>query len=260
VGARAIYWSPHLDDAALSCGGQIRRQVTSGTSVLVVTVFAGEPQGLDFSAYATQIHGKWGMTNHPVRRRREEDRRAMGLLGAEYMHLAYADAIYRFSDDSFLYQSDQGLFGPVHPSEVTCASRLAAIVDGLCVSRDVIMYAPLAVGNHVDHQLVRDSLLSLHDCPRQLLFYEDYPYVDMPGALTRALTTLGTQDWESELTPLDEACLQAKIRAIAAYRSQLAALFGSKKAMAERVRQYSRAVSPDHGLAERYWRTRPSQK
>jgi LmbE family N-acetylglucosaminyl deacetylase len=148
----------------------------------------------------------------------------------------------------------------MHPSEVRLVSQLTAIVDGLSTSAEVVMYAPLAVGNHVDHQLVRDSLLGAHNCSRQVVFYEDYPYVDVPGALTRALTTLGTREWESELSSLDESCLKAKIMAIAAYQSQMATLFGGQKAMAERVRQYSRAVSPDQGFAERYWRTHVRQE
>jgi len=254
VSARAIFLSPHFDDAVLSCGGLIRRQVLSGTPVLVVTVFAGEPQHVELSAYATQIHSRWGNATHPTTVRRKEDRSAMNLLGAEYLHLAYADAIYRFSQDSFVYSSDQELFGPIDPSEATLVSRLAAMVAGLPTSQDVTVYAPLAVGNHVDHQLVRDSLLSLQAGSSQIVFYEDYPYVDKPGALTDALRMLGTQEWESELQLLDEQCLKAKIAAIAAYQSQMATLFEGDKTMALRVREYSRAVSPDQGFAERYWR------
>ena len=254
MSARALYLSPHLDDAVLSCGGLIRRQVTSGTPVLVVTVFAGEPQHAELSAYAAQTHSRWGKATHPTTVRRKEDRSAMNLLGAEYLHLAYADAIYRFSQDSFLYSSDQELFGPIHPSESRLLSRLAEIIAGLHTSRDETVYAPLAVGNHVDHQLVRDALLSLQAHSSQIVFYEDYPYVDRPGALTGALRMLGTQEWESEVQLLDEQCLKAKITAIAAYQSQMATLFEGDKTMALRVREYSRAVSPDQGFAERYWR------
>jgi len=186
--------------------------------------------------------------------RREEDRNALELLGAEYLHLAYTDAIYRFSDDSFLYSSDQELFGPIHPLEFVLLSRLTETIANLHTSREETVCAPLAVGNHVDHQLVRDALLSLQDHPGQIVFYEDYPYVDRPGALTDALSMFGTQEWESEVQLLDEQCLTAKISAIAAYQSQMATLFEGDENMALRVREYSRAMSPDQGFAERYWR------
>src|SRR5438270_2442730 len=39
-----IYISPHLDDVPLSCSGTICRQQAQGLNILVVTIFAGEPQ------------------------------------------------------------------------------------------------------------------------------------------------------------------------------------------------------------------------
>jgi LmbE family N-acetylglucosaminyl deacetylase len=254
VSARAIYLSPHFDDAVLSCGGLIRRQVISGTPVLVVTVFGGEPHRLELSQYAAQTQSRWGKATYPTTERREEDRKAMNVLGAEYLHLAYADAIYRFSDNSFLYSSDRELFGLVHPSESMLLSPLAEILSNLGTTQGETVYTPLAVGNHVDHQLVRDSLLGAQGRSGQIVFYEDYPYVDKPGALTQALTTLGMQAWESELQLFDEECLKAKIAAITAYKSQMASLFEGERAMAMRVREYSRAVSPDDRFAEKYWR------
>jgi LmbE family N-acetylglucosaminyl deacetylase len=180
----------------------------------------------------------------------------MDLLGADYLHLPYVDAIYRFHHGSFLYSSDQELFGPIHPSESTLLSRLAEVFADICTSRDEAVFAPLAVGNHVDHQLVRDAMLGLQAHSSQMVFYEDYPYADRPGALTGALRMLGTQECEPEVQLLDEQCLKAKITAIAAYQSQMATLFEGDKTMALRVREYSRAVSPDEGFAERYWHTR----
>ena len=38
----AIYLAPHLDDAVLSCGGQIFERTARGENVLVVTVMAGD--------------------------------------------------------------------------------------------------------------------------------------------------------------------------------------------------------------------------
>ena len=38
-----LYLSPHFDDAALSCGGQIATFTAAGQSVLVVTITGGDP-------------------------------------------------------------------------------------------------------------------------------------------------------------------------------------------------------------------------
>jgi LmbE family N-acetylglucosaminyl deacetylase len=253
---RALYLSPHLDDAALSCGGLIHQQVLGGTEVLVLTIFAGAPRRGDLSEFVAQMQARWGNDPSPVARRREEDRRAMDLLGAECLHLDYPDAIYRGHGSSFLYHTDEELFGSLHPADGDLQSEVAAAIFAVTSSPHSIVYAPLAVGNHVDHQLVRNALLALHARLSDVVFYEDYPYVDRPGALTSTLEALRTRVWESGLQMFDQACLQTKIEAIAAYQSQMTTLFGDATAMTLRVREYARAVSSEEGFAERYWRRR----
>ena len=179
---RALYVSPHLDDAALSCGGLIRRQVLGGTHVLVVTVLAGAPHHRDLSEFAAQTHARWGNDPSPAAMRGEEDRSAMAQLGADCLHLEYPDAIYRSHGGSFLYSSDEELFGSIHPADANFPSQVAAAIADIRSSPDSITYAPLSVGNHVDHQLVRNALLSLRPPADEVVFYEDYPYVDRPGA------------------------------------------------------------------------------
>ena len=58
----SIYLSPHLDDVALSCGGQIH-QLThrpGGQEVLIVTLMAGVPPPGPVSAFAREQHVAWG--------------------------------------------------------------------------------------------------------------------------------------------------------------------------------------------------------
>jgi LmbE family N-acetylglucosaminyl deacetylase len=254
VSTKAIYLSPHLDDAVLSCGGSISSQALSGTEVLVVTVFAGIPSTGKLSPLATELHNRWGNTQSPVVARRQEDHNAMSVLGAKFLHLGFADAIYRSDGDSFLYQSDQDLFGPLHPSDANLLAQVAAelaTIQGLSHST---VFVPLAVGNHVDHQLIRDTVLATHSLLGRALFYEDYPYVEQPGGLTRALEALGPEGWTPEVKPLTEGDLRAKISAIGAYRSQTSTLFGDEETMTQRVRNYARTVSPDQEYGERFWR------
>jgi LmbE family N-acetylglucosaminyl deacetylase len=255
VSTKAIYLSPHLDDAVLSCGGSICSQALSGTEVLVVTVFTGTPSAAKLSSLATELHDRWGNTQNPVAVRRQEDRRALGTLGAEFLHLGFPDAIYRSDGDSFLYQSDQGLFGSLHPSDASLVAQVAAsltAIRGLLVST---VFVPLAVGNHVDHQLVRDAVLATEGLPDRALFYEDYPYVEQPGGLTRALETFAPNGWMPQVKPLTDEHLAAKTSAIGAYRSQISTLFGDEETMTRRVRDYARAVSSDQGYGERFWRS-----
>jgi LmbE family N-acetylglucosaminyl deacetylase len=254
VSAKAIYLSPHLDDAVLSCGGSIYSQALSGTKVLVVTVFAGIPSTAQLSPLATELHNRWGDTQNPVAARRQEDRRALGMLGAEFLHLGFPDAIYRSHGDSFLYQLDQDLFGPLHLSDRSLVAQMAAslaTIQGLPHSK---VFVPLAVGNHVDHQLVRDAVLVTDSLLGRALFYEDYPYVEQPGGLTTALESLGADGWMPEVKPLTEDHLAAKVKAIGAYRSQISTLFGDEETMTRRVRDYARTVSTGQEYGERFWR------
>ena len=251
---KCLYLSPHFDDAALSCGGLIRQTVLEGDHVIVVTIFGGQPPQPDISSFAADLHARWGESTHPTDVRGEEDKMAMDLLGAEYLHLAYPDAIYRSADGSFLYQSDEELFGPLRNEDSGLVQQIAASVEDIAPPADGSIYAPLAVGNHVDHQLVRAALISLVSRSSMVAYYEDYPYVEVPGALTQTLECLRPQQWKLEVREVDDYCLKAKVEAIAEYQSQMATLFGSGQLMTQRVQDYMRAVSPENGLAERYWR------
>jgi LmbE family N-acetylglucosaminyl deacetylase len=107
----------------------------------------------------------------------------------------------------------------------------------------VTLYAPLTVGNHVDHQLTFAAARILAGQGWQVRFYEDYPYVEREeGALEAALAARGIAHWQPVAVPLDEDDLAAKIEAIACYRSQVDVLFGGAKAMPGRIRAYAARV------------------
>jgi hypothetical protein len=113
----------------------------------------------------------------------------------------------------------------------------------------VTLYAPLTVGNHVDHQLTFAAALILRAQGWDLRFYEDYPYVEAEGALATALAARGAEHWQPTVTPLDDDDVAAKIEAIARYESQLGVLFGDAEAMRDRVRDFVIQVG-----GERLWR------
>ena len=249
-----VYLSPHLDDVALSCGALIHRQVQARARILVVTIFAGPGLRTELSPFATELHAHWGHLTESVAVRREEDERAMRLLGVDHIHLEYPDAIYRFDDTSFLYLCDEDLLGTLHPSDLELVPQITEAIRGICSPRQSRVYAPLAVGNHVDHQLVREAALILHRRSHPVTFYEDYPYVEVPGALTRELAKIGIERWTEEIQDLTEEDLAIKIEAIATYASQMDKLFHGLDAMAQRVRDYALALSSEQRYGERYWR------
>lgn len=245
----ALYLSPHLDDAALSCGGQIFRQTQRGDRVLVVTVAAGEPTTEIRSIFAQFQHHNWGLSAaEAVSRRRAEDQAACRLLGADVVHWTLPDAIYRLDPQSEapLYTSNDDIFGPLDPSEGPLITAVADFFFSLPRARRVV--APLTVGNHVDHQLTRSAAERVWGA--SLLYYEDYPYVQRdPRALEQLLQP--RDQWCSYLVTLSQAALAARLKAIRAYVSQMRSLFNTVEQMEVDVRQQ---VARTGG--ERLWQRR----
>ena len=182
---RHIYFSPHLDDAVLSCAGRIARQTGAGHPVLVVTVFAGSAGG------ATHPPPSFApFQDIPARRR--EDRRALDVVGADHRWLDFPDAIQRHRR----YASLAGITAPVGGREARLRTEVANEVAriGRCWPA-ARLYFPLAVGNHVDHQIVAAAGFDLRRSDvragREITFFEDAPYVCIPHLLRQRFEQAG---------------------------------------------------------------------
>jgi LmbE family N-acetylglucosaminyl deacetylase len=224
------------------------QQAQAGERVRVVTIFAGAPApDALLSPFAQEMHARWGLAD-PVTARRKEDAAALALLGVERAYWSYVDCIYRrAAAGGFLYDSEEALFGEVHPAEGALIAELADRLRALAREQGGAIYAPLAVGRHVDHQIVHRAVVGIGN----VVYYEDYPYAAEPGALEAAL--VGKQ-WQAELASLSQEALETKIAAIACYDSQLTSLEWADAAeMAAAVRAFA-GQTGDGTPAERYWR------
>jgi len=253
-----VYLSPHLDDAVLSCGGAIHRHATAGETVQVITVFAGDFSEDDISPFAALQHSYWGDPPRPMPLRRAEDAAALTSLAAQVQHLDYLDAVYRAGPGgAWLYTKEQALWQGVHSADPMVRGGMEDMVArlaGFIPSRDqALVYAPLGVGRHVDHEITHRAARRLLEMGYQVAFYEDYPYAERSGALESALVAAGADGWRSEAIPLDAADLSAKVSALSYYRSQLTVLFGRAEAMPGRVWSFATTRSAPLCLAERIW-------
>ena len=243
-----LYLSPHLDDVVFSCGGRIWQQGQASESVVVVTVFAGAPDPTaSFSPYARELHERWGHPVEAVKERQREDRQALALLGAEAVHWDYRDCIYRRTPrGDYAYASEAALWGEMHPSEAALAQRLTGRIRDLPLRPEGALYVPLAVGGHVDHRIVRRAA---EMCGRELIYYEDFPYAEDPEDVSAALAG---RRWKSELVSLPPEALEAKIAAIARYRSQISTFWDGEEGVAASVRAFAQQIGAGRP-AERYW-------
>jgi LmbE family N-acetylglucosaminyl deacetylase len=178
-----IYLSPHLDDAALSCGGAISALHAAGDRVLVVTICTASPApDAQFNDLAQEFHRRWGLAPaEVVAARLREERRAMEMLGADSYWAGMLDAIYRYPA---AYNSRAALFGTPAPDD----PLLPALRQLIRALRERVpsaqLYVPLGVGTHVDHQISHTAARDALD--GAVLCYEDMPYAIRPGRSTGA--------------------------------------------------------------------------
>lgn len=240
--------SPHLDDAALSCGGQIYDLAKTGQTVRILTLFAGYPDPERLPESARDLHRRWGLTaESAVAERRREDLEACRLLAAEALHWQLEDALYRYDDETgeVLYPRLSDLFGEIHPIDEKRTSEIAARLELLPHAAAIL--APLGAGGHVDHQLTRRAAERAFG--KRLLFYEDFPYARSWRALSRALGR--RRAWVPRIWPLAEEALTVKAQAIACFASQLGTVFKDADDMRRQVRRFARRRG-----GERLWQTK----
>jgi LmbE family N-acetylglucosaminyl deacetylase len=246
-----IYISPHLDDVPLSCSGTICQQKTQGHNILVVTVFAGDPQ-LPFSPFAQAFHRVWQAPEaNPYQVRKVEERNAMAVLDVDYVWLDWLELLYRdpeLSDPSELFcEPDERT---VHPQD---APLFATLCNWLADLRSTYPRAhivvPLSLGGHRDHRLIfQASLVALDH--NHLLFFEDFPYVTYQAEDLTELAQL------YHLTPLEvdiSECLEQRITASECYASQLPALYAPSP-FRDLIREYTFTLGGHERFVERYWK------
>lgn len=253
---RHIFLSPHFDDVVYSCGGTLGVQGYAGIRPLVITVFGGAPTSpTELSPFALDIHRSMGFRRDiaaAVKARRQEDANALNYLKADFLWLDYPDAIYRGTPP--YYTSDAQLIGgDVHPGDLwidrELAQNLVALHERL---PDTVWYAPLAIGGHVDHQIVSSAIDRLIQRGANVKLYEDFPYVLWENALQARLKFFGNI-LEPALVEMSEM-LPLRQEASALYVSQIEANFENKAAMLKSMDSYTHSIRPVQTVhLERYW-------
>ena len=198
---RLLVVSPHLDDAVFGCG----MLMATRADVTVVTVFAGIPAA---PGIATDWDGACGFGNalEAMQSRREEDRRALAMLGAHPVWMDFLDGQYEAAHS----QSD------LH-------AGLKAIIEEL---RPQGIFAPAGLF-HRDHDIVHATMMALYarDAEERCWWlYEEPVYRRIPGLLQRRLSGLLADGHCTTPYDLSDAvAAKAKRFAIERYASQLAA-------------------------------------
>jgi len=238
-----IYFSPHLDDVTLSCGGLVWEQRRAGLPVSIWTICAGNPPSAPLSPFAESLHKRWQAGVEAVAYRRLEDIASCAELGAAYRHLQVPDCIYRRGNMSreALYTTEASLFGQLNPEE-------AALVDQLCAELleilpdQALLVCPLALGGHVDHQLTRVCVEKVIRSRPQKSGWDLWYYADYPYARNEIQTLANLQHslaWKMHAYPVTADGLLAWQRAVAAYASQVSTFWQDLDVMKADLRSYA---------------------
>ena len=222
----ALALSPHLDDAAFSCGGTLALLASRGWRVIPATLFTEsmpDPKGF---ALACQLDKGLDASVDYMALRRLEDLDAARALGvAEPVHVSLPEAPHRG------YGSAEALFGGILPEDHVGPSLAAAIRGLIEDQKPDLILAPQAIGGHVDHVQV---VLALGGVAVPVLWWRDFPYAVRGGAPAEPFRERMEALPEHRIL-LDDEASRAKEAGCLAYASQLGFQFGGPEGLRARL-------------------------
>ncbi len=226
----ALFLSPHLNDAALSCGGLAARLSAQGWRVTFATLFtASVPNPQGFALHEQTSKGVPPHVDYMALRRREDVEAARHLSVSRVVHLPLPDASHRG------YAGPEALLGGILPYDEIdqpLADHLRRLAEE---ERPDLILAPQAVGGHVDSRMVLRAVRQAR-LPSVHAFWRDVPFVMRRGAAPAQ--EMPDAPWEVAVEVTD--FLRQRVQACSAYRSQLGHLFGGEARMAETIVGFAR--------------------
>jgi LmbE family N-acetylglucosaminyl deacetylase len=222
---KIVVVSPHFDDAVMGAGYLI----DSYPGTVVVTVMGGRPPAYPLEVSEWDALGGFGPGDDVVAARREEDRRALAVLGATPLWL-------EFSDHQYLAPEDRPT-----PADVAPALEKAVVAAGA-----TSVFFPMGLGNP-DHDTTHEAGLLVRQRLSNLAWfcYEDHGYKHLPGLLSwRVGRLLKQRPWATPAMVPHREDPDRKREAIWSYTSQIPPL--------ERDHALSARVAAR--VPEQYWR------
>jgi LmbE family N-acetylglucosaminyl deacetylase len=254
---RHIFLSPHYDDIALSAGGTAATLTASGRTPEVALIFGEHPDpNQPMTTFAESLHAAWGMTaDEVVTARRREEEVASIALGTCDRFLPFRDAIYRGER----YLSNEDIFGEIRADEADLPNQVIAALHLGEDTNTARIYAPLAIGMHVDHQHAYLAGLALATRGWEVWFYEDMPYGLRSENQEKRQAQVEADGLRPGVVVDVGAVWKRKIDAIMAYPSQLKTIFGeyvgvgtTRSEIEAAMASYARSVGGGEHV-ERFW-------
>jgi len=167
----SLYVSVHPDDFVLSCAARLASEHARRARILVVSLIGGVND--ESPAVLTA-------------------RKALAVVGGTHVSAGVPEARMR----NPYYSSFRARMYDRHADDETWAVRAAHLLAEIAERvRPRAVYAPLAVGGHVDHRLAHEAALAALEGRdgRNVYLYEDRPEAVVPGAVRIRLGQLGAR-------------------------------------------------------------------
>jgi len=173
---KVLVLSPHLDDAVFSIGEHILQlKKNQSYDIHILTVFT------DFTAtllpeYTNKYIIKSKLKLKLFKKaRHSEDTKAMSMLSVSYSYLNLTDGGFRTANNQVVYKTSKELFsGKISDSDPITISKLIKLFqENIWCDYDYVL-VPLAVGKHVDHEIVYQSAKEFFG--NKCRYYLDIPY------------------------------------------------------------------------------------
>lgn len=229
-----IVLSPHLDDGVLSCGA-LMSYVRKEIPVTIVTFFTeGCPAPYTYSARRYLRKCESLTADSLFLTRRTEDQEVLENAGISYVHVGLTEALFRrrkrpllnwlpwasrlAPELCYLYPTYRlhVIRGRIPSDDADTVRHIIDVIDRIPSKSSALFLAPLAIGSHKDHVLVRTAASK---SGKPVAYYSDFPYntiyqIDPSFAQQNSLVPAV---WSQDLV--------AKQSLIRGYRTQVDALF-----------------------------------
>lgn len=178
--------SPHIDDAVFSAGALIIALRKKNVPVTIINVFTkgGSRNTLSARKYLAISNAKSAKELFNIRI--VEERQIAKKLGINIVNLGFVDALWRMKSAHLLLNKLSYIFAeltavyPTYKYHITSGilskedSKVKKEIQkklSMYISKKSYVFAPLAIGNHVDHVLIREATNNMNP-----IYWKDFPY------------------------------------------------------------------------------------
>lgn len=218
-----VVLSPHLDDAILSMGSLLTHLAKLNKNIQIINFFTkGSKLNTTLIQRLLKQAKKENISEYFLTRK-EEDKAAFKKIDAriKLLNLDFTDAAWRINkNQESVYPKT--ILCEISKDDTTAELTEDYLKDYIVASSTTAIFAPLAQGKHVDHQIIRNIATKIFP---KIYYYCDFPYSTLYPFEDKFIKQhkLSTVNWYGDYSQKKELILT--------YKSQLGSFFKSSKTL-----------------------------